>query len=177
MNRRMQQQLQKQERRGVQVLESILVIPFLAITLAAMVQLGATMSVQEAVEAAADEGAREAAKAAATATNPTQIVDAATEAVNEVLSVHGLALTANSGVRIILAEDAAASPVGDAGDASVTQIQTFPAPGQGELRVIILVKFDPTAAPNPDPIPNLLQSFGVDLANKQFEVSAIAKKE
>ena len=162
-------------RRGVQTLESILVIPFLAIVMAAMVQFGATMTVYQAVQSAADEGAREAAKAAATATTDQQVVDAAVEAVNEVLSVHSLTLSADSGVRVIVNDNT--TELGTVGDASVTQIQTFPPPGQGELQVIVLMRFDPTTDTNPDPIPNLLKTFGVDVADKQFEVSSTAKEE
>lgn len=149
--------------------------------MALMIQLGATMSVNQTVESAADEGAREAAKAAATATTDQQIVTAAVDAVNEVLSIHSLEVSPDvgSGVRVIVNHNptgTALVSLGEAGDPNITSKSAFPDPLQGEIQVIVIVHFE-TGSPNADPVPNLLNTFGVDLSDKQFEVSATAKKE
>ena len=163
-------------RRGVQILESILVICLLAILTAAMVQYGAIETVQQAVEAAAQEGAREAAKEFVTATIDEQIVDAAEEAVTEVLSVHQLAVADQdgSGVRVIVNDSNGV--LGSRGDALLSPTQVFPAPAVNEYQVIVLVSLDPSGV-NPDPIPNLLDTVGIDFTGEQYEFSATAKKE
>ena len=105
-----------------------------------------------------------------------QIVDAAEDAVNTIFSVHDLTVdsTDGSGIRVIVDDDV--GTLGTRGDSTLTPNNTYPAPAQGELRVIVILDFDP-GAPNGDPIPNFIRKLGVDLSGKQFEVSSIAKRE
>jgi hypothetical protein len=79
-----------------------------------------------------------------------------------------------SGIRVIVDDEI--GMLGSRGDSTLTPNNNYPPPATGELRVIVILDFDP-AAPNGDPIPNFIRKLGVDLSGRQFEVSSIAKKE
>ncbi|QDU99215.1 TadE/TadG family type IV pilus assembly protein [Lignipirellula cremea] len=173
------------KRRGVQSLEALLVIPVLVIALMAMMQFTAISSVLQAVEGAADEAAREVAKAEVRGGD--FVLDApavAEDAVNRVLGVHGLnVLNSNgSGVRVFI-EDAD-NDDGDAdgntslsiGDSLLTRVAPAMGVAASEVRITILVSLDP-AGGNNDPIPNLLNYFGLSFQGKRYAITATALKE
>lgn len=142
-------------RRGIQVLEVLLLFPVLLIATFSFFVLGPTVTIRQNVQHAAEEAAREVAKKIGTQT--TTII--ATDVVDEVLSVHGLDLM-TPGVRVDVWE------YDDVGGMIVTTTlgnMAVPDPVEPSLddpnQVIVQV----TVEVESTPIPNVLSSMKFDI--------------
>jgi Flp pilus assembly protein TadG len=159
-------------RSGAVTLEAILVIPILVITLMAAFVYGSIVTVHHAVMAAATEGAREAAKVPTTlgATDGSRILDAAELTVEEVLSTHGLTVSATSGVMVIV-EDS--TSIGCRGETIITcpGATTVAVTDTATVRVTVVVKFEDAN------IPNLLSSFGVNFTGEYLQLCSDSKRD
>lgn len=143
-------------RRGVEVLELILVLPILFLTLIAAIQFSSVI----AVDSTLAHASQEASRLAAMGCSGTDI----TERVNEFLAVHGTSL--GPGARVVI-EDSTGI-VQSSGDNTLTSA-TIGSPVDSDcVRATLLVSTDA------QPIPNLLQDECVDFSGKQSEHVSIA---
>ncbi|MEQ8789775.1 MAG: pilus assembly protein [Pirellulaceae bacterium] len=144
----------------METLQLIIALPLLVIVLFAAFQYGVLVLVQGAVTHAATVGAREAGKGVDT---PTIVA-----AVNEVLSVHGIAIGPDATViveRPIVPDDVVGGLPCNAPAA--------PLLGPDDVRVTVCV--DLTTAP----LLNCLTAFdlGLDFTGKRFEISSVSSLE
>lgn len=166
-------------RRGIQVLEVLLLFPVLLIATFSFFVLGPTVTVRQNVQHAAEEAAREVAKKIGTQT--TTII--ATDVVNEVLAVHGLNLS-TPGVRVDVWEydpgppgSIDHTPLGDLTvlpapvdpDGSVHTNQELDDPNQ----VIVQVTVEVGSAP----IPNILSNMKFDITDRYIVHRATAFRD
>jgi hypothetical protein len=183
-------------RQGVIILEFILVMPIIFITFLAIFEFAFLGLIIQAGTTAAIEGARAGALQYAAAlpfnnngagTDPTgdnDIADKIALCVDAHLSVHGLEVRANgvsddankANVRVEI--ERGANTV-TRGDTTITCNRVGTAPAATEIVVTVCFNLvDPT---NPqgsgNPVPNWLNSFGIDLLAKRFQVSARATLE
>lgn len=168
----------RRTRRGIQVLEVLLLFPVLVIATFSFFVLGPTVTIRQNVQHAAEEAAREVAKKVGTQT--TEII--ATDVVDEVLSVHGLDLM-TTGVRVDVWEydedvpEIVHTPLGDLTvlpapiepDGSVHANQELDDPNQ----VIVQV----TVAVDSAPIPNVLSSMKFDISGRYIVHRATAFRD
>ncbi len=159
-------------RRGIQVLEVLVLFPVLLIATFSFFVLGPTVTVRQNVQHSAEEAAREVAKKIGTQT--TTIIT--TDVVNEVLSVHGLDLSTD-GVRADVWEyDPTGSgsiihtPLGDTINVAPPMTPTdFTDPDQ----VIVQVTVEVESAP----IPNVLSSMKFDISGRYLVHRATAFRD
>lgn len=158
--------LQAPIRRGAVLLEALLGLPVLVLITLAAVQYGQAVLVDQAVGAAANEAAREAAKAA----SPLEVE----AVVDQMLGVVNLTTDENSGVRVDVQFAADAGyRFGDESlpDPSEAEFSSSPtnAPDVNEVRIVIQARYSSTK------VPNILGYFGVNLQNRYFTSSALAR--
>lgn len=140
-----------QRRRGIEVLELILVLPILFLSLAAGVQFASVM----AVDATLCHASLEASRLASMECSEEQVLNRT----NEFLAVHGLslgpgaALTLEDGDGVLYA----------LGDATLSSPTLGTPVEEGCVRATLLVETDST------PIPNTLRNYCVDYEGKLFE--------
>ena len=159
-------------RRGIQVLEVLVLFPVLLIATFSFFVLGPTVTVRQNVQHSAEEAAREVAKKVGTQTT-TMIT---TDVVNEVLSVHGLDLSTD-GVRADVWEyDPTGSgpiihtPLGDTTNvAEPVEPTGFSDPDQ----VIVQVTVEIESAP----IPNILSNMKFDISGRYLVHRATAFRD
>ena len=144
----------KSRRRGIAVLEFILVMPALFLTLLAGVQFGSLMTLHSSLQATAIEAAR----ISALNCDPSDIDDR----VNEFLAIHGLQL----GTGVLLIVQDSLGIVHESGDGTLTSIHMAGRPPDSTLRATLVVSMDAT------PLPNLLERFCLDYSDHQFELFA-----
>lgn len=174
------------ERRGVVILEFILVFPIILIATLAVFQAGFLLLFHQAVTTAAIEGARTAAKFGVP---PNQSnVEPAAEQVQAILAVHGVTFdttgTTGGGEAFVRVEyGPIAPPVQDPGVAAqffefgnATIVCPPPStPGTNLVRVSVCTPL--TDATGSSPIPDLLGTFGLSLQGRRFETTALAQLE
>lgn len=146
----------RKNRRGIEILEFILVMPILILTLIAGIQFASVQIVDNTVQAAAQAAARIAAR-----DNCSD--DDVSTAVDQFLAVNGITL--GPGVRLVLLDSTGI--VSDFGDGSLTSSHLSPLPDPGMIRSVLIVETDST------PIPNLLANYCVDFSGKQYEACSV----
>jgi Flp pilus assembly protein TadG len=163
-------------RRGAVTLEMILALPLLLIASLAIFQFGVLQIIQQTTTTAAVEGARAAAREG----DASDAREAAVEAVNDVLAVHGLAVSPGSGlapsgggVRLAVEYPQGGSVLlAEAGDSDVAcETPASPTLTGNEVRVTVCVDL------TKQPLLNLLATFGFDVLGKRLQTSAMAAKE
>ena len=158
-------------RRGVEVLELILVTPVIVIVLVASMQFGSVHVIESALTHAATVGAREGAQYAP--------VDEIAEEVDAVLEPHGIDVVdtlgqPGDGTYVILEVGDDITEFGDPTfDPDPPAEPEYPAIGPGEVRVTVYVKLDKT------PILNVsaLEDFGFVFPGEFFQISSVTKLE
>jgi Flp pilus assembly protein TadG len=146
----------QRNRRGIEVLELVLVLPILFLTLIAGIQFATTLVVNNTISAAVHEASRLAAMGC----DESEISDA----VDQFLAAHNLSL--GVGTRLVI--DNSSSTLFDLGDGSLTSPTVGSAVPANSVRATLLVATDVT------PIPNLLANYCVDFEGKQYELCSIA---
>ena len=128
------------------------------------------MVMHQAVMSAAAEAAREGTKVPTTigAADGTRILDAVENAVETVLGTHGLTVDAASGVQVVV-EDS--SGVDSRGQTIVTPPAVTGITDAAEVRVTLRVEFNNTG------IPGLLETFGIHLSSKHFEMTSVSRRD
>ena len=148
----------RRQRRGVETLQLVLVLPLLVIVTIAALQYAVLVIVQEAATHAATVGAREAAKGAD--------ADDVRDVVNEVLSPHQIMTGPNASVVL---ETFGAAPE-QRGLLACGPIAGPPL-NTDEVRVTVCVDI---ASP---PLLNCLTMFGIDFTGQRLEISALSPVE
>ncbi|WDI40798.1 hypothetical protein [Bremerella sp. P1] len=160
----------RRARRGIQVLEVIMLFPILVIATFSFFVLGPTVTIRQNVQHAAEEAAREVAKKIGTQT--TEII--ATDVVDEVLSVHGLDLM-TTGVRVDVWEYDEDNMVVDQttlGDNSVpAPVDPFGFTDPNQVIVQVTVEVDSA------PIPNVLSNMKFDISGRYIVHRATAFRD
>ncbi len=146
--------MQRRPKRGIAILEFVLVMPVLFLTLLAAVQFASMMTLNSSFQATAFEAARLTAMECSSAH--------ITDRVNEFLSVHDMRL--GDGVRLVV-EDASGN-VQTMGDLALTSNHLASSPPAGAARAVLVVSMDAT------PAPNLLATYCLDFKDNQFELCA-----
>ena len=158
-------------RRGVEVLELILVTPVIVIVLVASIQFGSVHVIESALTHAATVGAREGAQEAT-------VAEIAKE-VDAVLEPHGIDVVdaldqPGDGTYVILEVGDLVTEFGDATfDPDPPAEPEYPAIGPGEVRVTVYVKLEKTPVVNA----SALENFGFVFPGEFFQISAVAKLE
>jgi len=150
-------------RRGVEVLELLLVMPIFVLALVASVEYVPLLITQATITHAATVGAREAGKGA-------DAEWAAIEA-NKVLAAASIAITdtAGSGTKVVI-EDGAT--VTSWGDPSLTVASPPPAVDAGNVRVTVCILFSALKT-NGSPVLGPYNAFGYMLAGDRFQIRAL----
>jgi hypothetical protein len=178
------------------ILEFILVMPVLFITFLAIFQFAFIGLIIQAGTTAAIEGARAGALQYAAglvfdnnggSTDPTgdnDIADKIALCVDAHLSIHGLEVrqsgvnddAAKANVRVEIERGA---DTGTRGDSTITCNRIGTGPAATEIVVTVCFNLvDPTNPQGPgNPVPNWLNSFGINLLSNRFQVSARATLE
>lgn len=153
-------------RRGIQVLEAVVLMPVLLLATFSFFVLGPAVTVQQSLNSAAAETAREVAKRV-----PTQSTQAIAEAtLGPILAVHGLSLQSNSGVLVFIEEDG--NQVTCLGDPSVSPCpSTSSILSEDRVRVTVVVNVAST------PIPNVLGAAGFNFSSRQITCTATALRD
>ncbi len=156
--------------RGVVTLEAIVGLPILVIVLMAGFEYGLIMLMHQTVMSAVTEAAREGAKVPTTvgAVDGARVLDAAENAVEIVLGTHGMAVDVTSGVQVVV-EDS--SGIGARGQTIVAPPAVTGITDPFEVRVTIRVAFNKTG------IPGLLDTFGINLSAKHFEMVSVSRRD
>lgn len=158
------------KRKGVELLELILVMPILFIATLAVFEFGILLLYQEAVTSAAAEGAREAAKTS----NDSEVAFV----VQSFLAIHNVIfdttmISNGGGNAYVLVERGLA--VGERG--SLVYAATPNGPNTlnpNEIRVTVST---PMVIANDKPVPNWLRFFGFDLATSRMKISSLTLAE
>lgn len=151
-------------RRGIQVLEAVLLLPVLIIATFSFFVLGPTITVSQTTQNAAEEIAREVAKKTGTQTTE----EITTEVLNQVLSVHGLSLT-TPGVLVIVEEF---NQIGAWGDTSVSSVPaTTSVTDEDQVVVTLFITTDAA------PIPNVLSQMEFDISGRTLTHQATAYRD
>jgi Flp pilus assembly protein TadG len=145
-------------RRGVLLVEFLLVFPIVVIGTFAVFEFGLLVLAINAVQAATTEGARHKAIGRTNAEVLTVI--------DEFLGVHSISSTERA-VRIEDPDDVG-SPFNDPDPNTCTPAGT--APVSGEIRVTVCV-------PATNAVPDFLNTFGFTLSSRTIHTSALAEKE
>ncbi|MEX1039612.1 MAG: TadE family protein [Pirellulaceae bacterium] len=153
-------------RRGIEVLEAILVIPILLIAILSGFLFGPLIAVDQMTRSAAEDAAREGAKQ-----RGGQVVEEiVAEVVTPILAVHGLSLDPGGGAMVIVEQLNQVSCLGD-----VTQWNDCPETSSvihfAEVRVTVRVAVEAA------PIPQVLAYFGIDLTPRTLECTAVARRD
>ena len=181
-------------RRGVVTLEVILAFPILIIATLAIFEFGMLMLVQQTIATAATEGARAAAREA----TPDAANVAALRAVNQVLSVHNLAIDPSNSANLLtdakhsgdydgvapnnttvalltdaklIVEYGGMAPMMTGDPMLNCQPPTSPPMTAAEVRVTVCIDLTTT------PLINLLSGLGLDLMGQRMEISSLASLE
>jgi len=158
-------------RRGIQILEMILVLPILLIAILACFQFGPVMIVQGTLTNAAEETARETAKIYQFDISDAADVDKSEAVANTILAAaHGLT-TASPGVLLILEN---ADGVACRGDAALEALHCPAATSvtdASETKATILLNVDDA------PIPQVLETFCVDISGQRFQIAAVVRSD
>ena len=157
-------------RHGVVTLEAIVGVPILVIVLMAGFEYGLIMIMHQAVMSAVTEAAREGAKVPTTvgAVDGARVLNGVESAVETVLGTHGLTVDVASGVQVVV-EDS--SGVGSRGQAIVAPPVVTSVTDLAEVRVTVRVEFNNTG------IPGLLETFGINLSAKYFEMTSVSRRD
>lgn len=169
--------------RGAAVLEAIIALPILLIAVFGTFLFSIILMVRSGVRQAAIEGAREASKAYVvdydevdpTTCPPTggadEVVDAAVAAVDSVLGTYGLVTVTgggDSGVQVIVNDWQNVTYRGEEiVDPCAAPVNTDCA---GKVQVRVIVRYSAI------PIPNLLNVFGVSVADENFDFAAMGRR-
>jgi len=154
----------------VEIVEMLLVMPVLFTITLAVFEFGLMMVYHQIVTAAAAEGAREAAKTS----DDTQVADV----IQQFLALENVTFdTINppspSGDAFVLIERGLAT--GTRGNSLLTCEAKGPNPlNAEEVRVTVAAKM---VVSGDRPVPNWLQSIGLDLSNSKLEVSGMSHSE
>lgn len=151
-------------RRGIQVLEVVLLLPVLIIATFSFFVLGPTITVSQTTQNAAEEIAREVAKKTGTQTTE----EITTEVLNQILSVHGLSL-ATPGVLVVVEEF---EQIGVWGDTSVSSVPvTSSVTDEDQVVVTLFITTDAA------PIPNVLSQMKFDISGRTITHQATAFRD
>ncbi len=153
-----------QPRRGIQVLEVVLLLPVLIIATFSFFVLGPTVTVSQATQNAAEETAREVAKKTGTQTTE----EITKDVINQVLSVHGMSLK-TPGVLVVVEEF---HQIGAWGDTSVSNVPASSSVTD-EDQVIVTLFITTDAAP----IPNVLSQMSFDISGRTITRQATAFRD
>ena len=158
-------------RRGVQILESVLVLPILLIAFLAIFQFGPLMIMQASLTNAAEETARETSKIYEFDINDATDVNKSESVANTILgAAHGLS-TASPGVLLILENIDGVACRGDAALESLYCPAATSITDSLETRATLIVNISDA------PVPQLLQTFGVTLSDQRFQIPAVVRKD
>ena len=157
-------------RRGVQILEALLVIPILLIALAAFFQFGPMVTVQQTVTQASVETAREISKIYEFDINDTTDTDKAAEVVNDIVGVHGIQV-GDPGLLVILEDFNDVVCLGDNSLDSTFCPPTTTITDMAEFKVTVILLLENA------PVPNVLGGYCVDLFDRHYEVTSVARNE
>ena len=154
------------QRRGVQVLEMILITPVFVAVFVAAAEYVPVLIGQSTLTHAVGEGAREAGKGG----NLNDVV----AAVNKVLLANNLAVTdtPGSGTMVVLQDGPNTFEFGDPN----LSFAPPPSPAGGEVRVTLNVLFSATKIGSTIPMVSPFNVFGYTLDGKRFQVSSLASK-
>lgn len=157
-------------RRGVQTLELIVVLPILLLALLAIFQFGTAMVIHHAVINVAEETARELSKVFELDITDPDDIDEVGEVVNEIMGVHGIAL-GDDGLLVVVEDSTGVVCLGDP-----AMEPEFCPPGTSiteevEIKVTIFLLVENT------PIPQLLDYYCIDFSDKYYEFCSIKRKE
>ena len=157
----------RRTRRGVEVLELILVLPLIAIALVASFQCLPLLITRSAITHAATVGAREAGKGAD--------AESVAAAVTEVLASQGIVIsdTAGSGTKIAVEDGATVTWWGDP---SLTPTLTPPTVDAGNVRVTVCILYSALKT-NGQPVLKLYNAFGFSPAGDRYQIRALVRKE
>ena len=153
----------RQRRRGVQVLEMILITPVFVAVFVAAAEYVPVLIGQSTLTHAVGEGAREAGKGG----NLNDVL----AAVNKVLLANNLAVTdaPGSGTMVVLQNG---PNTFEFGDPNLT-CQLPPSPAVGEVQVTLCVLFSAAKINSTVPMVSPFNVFGYTLNGKRFQVSAL----
>lgn len=165
--------MRRHRRRGVEVLELLLVTPVILLALLGAFEFSMLTLNQSVVTHATTVGAREAAKDPTTSEVLAEI--------NNVLAAYDIQITDSSGSGTVLVIQNGSSPATPAkyGDPLLTgecNPPANPALQADEVRVTICIALD-AAKTSGTPVMNAFNYCGFTFADKRFEVSAMAAKE
>jgi Flp pilus assembly protein TadG len=163
----------QRRRRGVLLVEFLLVFPILFIATLAIFEFGIVLLVHQAVVSASVEGAREAAKVGATTNKVATAVD-------NVLTIHRIDFdptttngTDDAYLRLEYGSGVPATAERGNNTLSCTPVGT--APNANEVRVTVCVNV--TDSGGESPAPDWLAPFGFSLTGSIFEISSRANVE
>lgn len=162
---------QKGRREGLQILETLLVLPVVLILLAAVFQFGPMVVVQQTVTNTAEETSREIAKIYEfDITDPVDLAKAE-EVANSVLGAgHGLS-TASPGVLLIIENFEGVACLGDpALEATFCPAMTS-ITDVAEIKVTVILTIEDA------PVPQVMNTFCIDLSDRYYQVSSITRKD
>jgi len=158
-------------RRGIQVLEVLVLFPVLLIATFSFFVLGPTVTIRQNVQHAAEEAAREVAKKTGTQST----TNIATDAIDEVLSVHGLGLS-QPGVRADVWEfvpggggSIVSTPLGDTNVPAPMQPSGLNDPNEVIVQVSVAVA--------DTPIPQVLTNMNFDITGRYLVHRAAAFRD
>lgn len=158
-------------RRGVQILESILVLPILLIAILACFQFGPVMIVQATLTNAAEETARETSKIYQFDISDATDVDKSEAVANTILAAaHGLT-TASPGVLLILENSDGVACRGDAAMEALYCPAATSVTDSMQTKATILLNVDDA------PVPLVLQTFCVDISDQRFQIAAVVRSD
>ena len=135
MKRTIQREFRPQ-RRGIQVLEVVLLLPVLVIATFSFFVLGPTVAVHQTVQHAAEETAREVAKSIGSQTT----AEITTQVIQQVLSVHGLDLD-TPGVLVIVEQLDDVQFLGDETVADIPDTSSVTQPKQVIVTLLVTTEF------------------------------------
>ncbi len=160
--------VQPDKRRGFQVLELLFVLPVLALLLIAAMAYGGTLIVRSAVAHAATAGAREAGKGGD--------VQDVVGAINGVLAVHDMAISAapGSGTKVVVQDgQGGTQEYGDPGLIAVPPCSL----AADEVRVLIWINTDAKKIDGLRPVVPCVSVLGSSLLGGRLCVQSLVKKE
>jgi Flp pilus assembly protein TadG len=157
----------RRRRRGVEVLELLMVAPIFVLALVASVEYVPLLIAQACITHAATVGAREAAKGAN--------AQAVAAAVNVVLATNSIVITntPSSGMRVVVENGAT---VTSWGDPTLTVTTPPPAVNAGNVRVTVCVLFSALKADGSQ-ILGPYNAFGYILHGNRFQIRALVNNE
>jgi Flp pilus assembly protein TadG len=163
-------------RRGIKVLELILVTPIILLALVGTLEYGLLNINHAAVTHAATVGAREAGKL--DPQNEIQLMEVVGR-VNQILAANDIVITgaAGSGTRLVIQDGADSLNPLVFGDPNMTCTPpVMPALELDEVRVTLCIDFSATKL-NGTPVIDAFDYCGFTFDGKRFQVSSLGKKE